>query len=224
MVLPIINGIIFIKVPIPSIVPEDVKGLSLKELFKVNVFWIFMLLMMCAGACEMAVAQWASTFAEKGLGVTKEIGDLAGPAFFAVCMGTVRTLYGKFGEKVNLKYFMFLSGVLCCVSYLIISLSPYAWLGFLGCGLCGFSVGIMWPGTFSISSAVIKGGGTPMFALLALAGDLGCGSGPTFVGIISSTLNDNLKKGILAAIVFPIILIIGLLLVKNYKISTKPKY
>ena len=170
-----------------------------------------MLLMLCAGACEQAVSQWASAFAEQGLGVSKTIGDLAGPMLFATMMGLSRLYYGKYGEKINLQRFMLLSGGLCICSYLIISLSPFPVLGFVGCGLCGLSVGILWPGVFSSAAASIRGG-TAMFAFLALAGDLGCSSGPTFVGLISGAFQNNLKIGILAATVFPVILILGIFL------------
>ena len=172
------------------------------------------ILMVCAGASEQAVSQWASTFAEKGLGVSKTIGDLAGPMLFAIIMGLSRLLYGKFSEKINLQKTMIYSGVLCLASYLIISLSPWPILGFIGCSIAGFSVGILWPGTFSMSASEIRGGGTVMFAFLALAGDLGCSAGPTVVGRISGMINDNLKIGILFASIFPIILNIGIIVNK----------
>ncbi len=208
--IPIVNALIFTKVPIVPLIAEDEKGLTIKELVKKRAFWILMLLMLCAGACEQSVSQWASTFAEQGLGVKKTIGDLAGPMLFAIMMGTTRVIYGKYGDRINLNKFMLYSGVLCICSYLIISLSPLPVLGLIGCGLCGLSVGILWPGTFSMASAIVKGGGTAMFAFLALAGDLGCSGGPTFVGLISSAAGDNLKTGILAAVVFPIVLLIGI--------------
>lgn len=209
-IVPIFNGIYFTQVPIAKLVDNDEKTLSFKELFTNRVFWIMFLLMVCAGASEQAVSQWASTFAERGLGVSKTIGDLTGAMLFSILMGTSRAIYGKFGNKFDLKKFMYFSGFLCVVSYLLISLSSYTVISLIGCGLCGLSVGIMWPGTFSLSSGTIKGGGTLMFALLALAGDIGCSGGPTFVGLISGLFNDNLKVGILMAIVFPVLLIIGL--------------
>lgn len=170
--------------------------------------------MICAGASEQSVSQWASTFAEKGLGISKTVGDLAGPMIFAIMMGISRLLYGKFGEKINLQKTMLCSGILCLISYLIISLSSWPILGLIGCSISGFSVGILWPGTFSISASEIKGGGTAMFAYLALAGDLGCSLGPTVVGRFSGMFNDNIKVGILAASVFPILLIIGIIINK----------
>lgn len=214
-IVPILNGFYFSQVPIAKLIDDDQKTLSFKELFSNKIFWIMLLLMVCSGASEQAVSQWASTFAEKGLGVTKTIGDLTGPMFFSILMGTSRAIFGKFGDRLDLKKSMCISGILCVISYLLISLSPWAVVSLIGCGICGFSVGIMWPGTFSLSSESIRGGGTIMFALLALAGDVGCSGGPTFVGLISGLFNDNLKIGILMAIVFPILLILGLLLIKK---------
>lgn len=207
--VPIVNGILFAKAPIAPLMPEGETGLSLKALFATKLFWMFMLMMVCAGASEQAVSQWASTFAEKGLGVGKTVGDLAGPMTFAVLMGTSRLLYGKYGDKLNLDHFMIGSGMLCIASYLAISLVPNAAVGLLGCALCGLSVGIMWPGTFSKASATIKGGGTAMFALLALGGDVGCSGGPTLAGFVSGSFGDDLRKGILAAVIFPILLVLG---------------
>lgn len=209
-IVPIINTVYFLKVPITKLIKDGEEGLGIRQLFKLKAFWVMMLLMVCAGACEQAVSQWASAFAESGLGVSKTIGDLAGPLMFAVLMGCARAFYGKYSEKINLEKFMLLSGILCIISYLLISLSPLTVMGFVGCGLCGLSVGVLWPGTFSLSAKGIKGGGTAMFALLALAGDLGCSSGPTFVGIVSGSFGGDLKKGILAAVIFPVILIGGL--------------
>ncbi|MDI6617414.1 MAG: MFS transporter [Clostridiales bacterium] len=208
--IPITNVYTFMKVPIAPLIAEDEKDLTVKELIQRKAFWILMLLMMCAGACEQAVSQWASAFAEQGLGVSKTIGDLAGPMFFAMMMGVTRLIYGKHGEKIDLNNFMVCSAVLCICSYVVISLSPLPVLGLIGCGLCGLSVGILWPGTFSMASATIKGGGTAMFAFLALGGDLGCSAGPTFVGLVSSAAGDNLKAGILAGIVFPAVLLFGI--------------
>lgn len=209
--IPIINGILFSRVPIAPLTPEGETGLSLKELFGSKLFWIFMLMMVCAGASEQAVSQWASTFAERGLGVSKTVGDLAGPMAFAILMGTSRLLYGRYGDKLNLDWFMTGSGILCIIAYLVISFVPNAAVGLIGCAVCGLSVGIMWPGTFSKAAATIRGGGTAMFALLALGGDLGCSSGPTLAGFVSGRLDDDLRKGILAAVIFPVLLVLGVL-------------
>lgn len=213
---PLFNAIVFAKVPMASLMEEGEKGLSLKELAGMKIFWIFLLMMTCAGASEQAVSQWASTFAEKGLGVSKTVGDLAGPLSFAVFMGSSRALYGKFGEKINLDKFMAGSSLLCIAAYLCISLVPNPVLGLAGCALCGLSVGIMWPGTFSKAAAALPKGGTALFALMALAGDLGCSGGPTVVGMVSSLFGENLKKGILAAALFPVLLLAGIALCKKY--------
>lgn len=208
-VIPAANAFLFLKVPINSLMEEGDAGLSIRELLMDKMFWLMMLLMICAGASEQAVSQWASTFAESGLKVSKTVGDLAGPMFFAILMGTSRTIYGKYGDKLDLNKFMKLSAVLCIFSYLLIALSPWPVLGLLGCGLCGLSVGIFWPGTFSIASRKIPRGGTALFALLALGGDIGCSGGPTFVGMISSAAAGDLHKGIIAAIVYPVLMLSG---------------
>ncbi len=210
-VVPLINSLLFSKVPITHLIGDNETGLSVKELLWNKVFWIMILMMICSGASEQAVSQWASTYAEMGLGISKTLGDIAGPMFFAIMMGIARVYYGKFGERINLEYFMVGSCVLCIGSYLLTALSPFPLMGLIGCGVCGLSVGIMWPGTFSAGSAGIKNGGTLMFALFALAGDVGCSAGPTVVGMVSSAADDSLKKGILAAIVFPLLLLIALI-------------
>ncbi|WP_394525752.1 MFS transporter [Lacrimispora sp. JR3] len=205
--VPVVNLTMFFQVPIASLIKGG-EGISLRSLAGKKIFWVFLLLMVCAGAGEQAVSQWASAFAEEGLGVKKTVGDLMGPMFFAVMMGVSRAMYGKYGERLDLKRTMMGSGILCVASYFLIALSPYAALGLLGCGLCGLSVGIMWPGTFSMASASIRGGGTPMFAFLALAGDLGCTSGPALVGQVSVLLGNRLQMGILAAVLFPVLFVL----------------
>ena len=210
--VPAANLVVFTKVPLYPLVSEDEEGIPLTGLIKRPVFWIFLVVMTCAGASEQAVSQWASSFAEQRLGVSKTIGDLAGPMLFAVCMGTYRFLYGLYGDKIALKKAMSGSALLCIASYFIISLSPAAALSLIGCGICGFSVGIMWPGTFSMAAASLKGGGTAMFAFFALAGDLGCSGGPSFVGMLSESSGKGLSFGILCSVVFPAVLLIGILL------------
>lgn len=210
--IPVINAFVFAKAPIAPLIEEGESGMTMLDLCKSKVFWVMMLMMLCAGASEQAVSQWASTFAEKGLGVTKTIGDLAGPMTFAILMGSSRAFYGKFGHKIDLDRFMLGSSVLCIFSYLLIVASPVPFLSLVGCGICGLSVGIMWPGTFSKASVALKNGGTAMFALLALAGDLGCSGGPTLVGFVSSAAADNLKAGILVAIVFPVVMAVEIIL------------
>ena len=214
-IIPIGNLILFTKVPIYSLTDEDEKGMNLKELFCEKIFWVLMLMMVCSGASEQAVSQWASTFAEEGLGITKTLGDLVGPMSFSILMGVSRLIYGKYGHRLDLDKFMKASCVLCIASYLCIALVPVPMVELVGCGICGFSVGIMWPGTFSKASATLPKGGTAMFALLALGGDVGCASGPTLVGMVSGALKDNLKMGILAGIIFPIMLLIGIILCKK---------
>ena len=211
VIIPLCNGFFFLKVPMAPLVEEGETGLTMKELFGQKIFWILMLMMLCAGASEQSVSQWASTFAEQGLGVSKTIGDLAGPMAFAVLMGSARAFYGKWGDKLNLDRFMKASGVLCMISYLCISLAPSPVISLLGCAICGLSVGIMWPGLFSTASVSIPRGGTTMFALLALAGDLGCSGGPTLAGLVSSYVGGSLKTGIFAAIIFPAVLLLGLI-------------
>ena len=215
--IPLCNTLLFARVPIASLIEEGERGLSIKELAKQKLFWVLMLMMLCAGASEQAVSQWASTFAEKGLGVSKTVGDLTGPMAFAVLMGSARALYGKYGDRINLNKFMVGSSILCIGAYLCIALMPGAVFGLAGCAVCGFSVGIMWPGTFSRATAAIPRGGTALFALMALAGDIGCSSGPTLVGMISSYFEEDLKKGILAATIFPLLLLLGILMCRKEK-------
>lgn len=215
--IPLGNMIAFTRVPIAPLIEDGQRGMTIGELARRKAFWVFLLMMVCAGASEQGVSQWASTFAEKGLGVSKTVGDLAGPMAFAVLMGTSRAIYGKYGGRLNLDQFMAGSALLCVASYLCIALVPSPVVGLLGCAVCGLSVGIMWPGTFSKASAGLPRGGTAMFALMALAGDLGCSGGPTLVGMVSSALGDDLKKGILAGIVFPALLLAGLALSRGKK-------
>lgn len=215
--VPLCNGILFTKVPIHSLIEEGEKGLSIRELARRKIFWVFLLMMLCAGASEQAMSQWASTFAEMGLGVSKTVGDLAGPMAFAILMGTARAVYGKYGDRLDLGKFMTGSSILCAAAYLCVSLVPNPVLGLIGCAVCGLSVGIMWPGTFSKASASIPRGGTALFALMALAGDLGCSGGPTMVGMVSSMFGDDLKKGILAAVCFPLLLLLGIFLCRGHR-------
>ncbi|MDY3016776.1 MFS transporter [Blautia sp.] len=216
-VIPICNAFAFTRVPMASLMEEGESGLSLKELFASKIFWVLLLMMVCAGASEQAVSQWASTFAEKGLEISKTAGDLAGPMAFAVLMGAARAFYGKYGDRIQLDHFMIWSSILCILSYLGIALFPSPVLSLAACAVCGLSVGIMWPGSFSKAAAALPKGGTAMFALLALGGDLGCSGGPTVVGAVSSAMGENLKMGILAAIVFPALLLTGILVCGRMK-------
>lgn len=216
-VIPICNAFAFTRVPMASLIEDGESGLSLKELFASKIFWVLLIMMVCAGASEQAVSQWASTFAEKGLEISKTAGDLAGPMAFAILMGASRAFYGKYGDRIHLDHFMIWSSGLCILAYLGISLFPSPLLSLAACAVCGLSVGIMWPGTFSKASAAIPKGGTAMFALLALGGDLGCSGGPTVVGAVSSAMGENLKMGILAAVVFPVLLLTGILVCGRMK-------
>lgn len=216
-VIPIGNAFAFAKIPIAPLIEDGESGIELKDLFRIKVFWILLIMMVCAGASEQAVSQWASAFAEKGLGISKAAGDLAGPMAFAVLMGMSRLFYGKYGERIHLERFMIYSSFLCILSYLGISLFSIPLLNLISCAVCGLSVGIMWPGTFSKASAALPKGGTAMFALLALGGDIGCSGGPTLVGMVSGTLGDNLKMGILAGIIFPVLLLMGIILCRKTK-------
>ena len=208
-VIPILNALVFTRVPIAPVLPEGEEGMTIGTLFQNRTFWLLFVMMICAGASEQSVSQWASLFAEKGLGISKTAGDLAGPMAFAVLMGASRAFYGNYGEKINLDRFMAVSSVLCILSYLCLVFMPVPVLSLAGCALCGLSVGILWPGTFSRASKALPAGGTALFALLALGGDIGCSGGPTLVGMVSGMCKGNLKAGILAALIFPIFLLIG---------------
>ncbi len=216
--IPLANFFFFWKVPLQVLVEEG-EGMSVGGLCKNGIFWILFLLMFCSGASEQGMSQWASAFAESGLKVSKTLGDLAGPCMFAILMGTARVISAKLSEKVSIVKLMVTSGVLCVISYLIASLTENPIVGLIGCGLCGLSVGVMWPGTFSLAAKGLRKGGTAMFALLALAGDIGCSGGPTFVGMIADAFHEDLKKGILAAVIFPVMLLVGvgLYLLKSKK-------
>ena len=215
--LPLANTFVYAGAPIRVLVEEE-KALPMGKLFRMKLFWLFFFLMICSGASEQAMSQWASYFAENGLKVSKTMGDLLGPCMFAVLMGVSRAFYGIKGEKIPLKKFITVSSILCGVSYVIAVFSPNPVLSLAGCALCGLSVGIMWPGVFSLAAEFCPQGGTAMFGLLALAGDVGCGGGPSVVGSISGLFDNNLKAGLFAAIVFPAALLVMVnLLHKKYK-------
>ena len=216
--VPFINVFYFSQVPI-STLTEAGDEISLRELLRQKMFWIMVILMICAGACEQGISQWASAFAEAGLNVSKTVGDLAGPCAFALLMGSSRALYSKFSEKLPLLPFMGFCGVLCLISYLLAALSPLPAMGLLGCALCGLSVGILWPGSFSLAAGALKGGGTAMFAFLALAGDVGCSAGPSLVGFVSGLNDGNMKAGILGGIVFPVLLILTVGYLRKKKLA-----
>lgn len=208
-ILPAANAVAFSRVPIRRPV-EAAEQLPLRALLGNGLFWVLALLMVCAGASELAMSQWASAFAEDALHLSKTLGDLAGPCFFAVLMGTARLIHAKLTGRVRLERYMALCALLCMGSYLMAALLHHPVWNLLGCGLTGFAVGVMWPGTFYMAAARLPRGGTALFALLALAGDLGCSAGPTVVGFVSGAAGDNLKAGLLAATVFPLAILLGI--------------
>ena len=212
--IPLYNIYNFSVCPIERLTEEG-KGMTIGGLFNTPLFWLAIILMICAGASELSMAQWASAYTEAALGFSKTLGDLIGPCLFAVTMGVSRVLYGKYGEKMNLTRFMIASGALCLVCYLLASLSGNPAVGLAGCVCCGFSVGIMWPGTISIASPRIPRGGTALFALLAMSGDLGGGLGPSLVGAVTQQAGDSLQAGMLAGSVFPLVMILALLLLSR---------
>ena len=212
--IPLANIYNFATCPIEHLT-EKGEGMTIRGLFRVPIFWTGILLMVCAGASELAMAQWASAFSEAALGFTKTVGDLAGPCLFAVTMGICRVIYGKRGDRMDLSKFMIGSGVLCLCCYLLASLSANPVFGLIGCIFCGFSVGIMWPGTISIISPRLPKGGTALFALLAMAGDLGGAFGPALVGMVTQQAGDRLQSGLLAGSVFPLLLIVTLVLLRR---------
>lgn len=213
-IIPAANVILFLISPI-CYLTEKGEGMTMGQVLKSKIFWVFALLMICSGASEHAMAQWASFFAETGLQVSKTLGDLLGPCMFAILMGISRWFYGTWGEKIPLKQFMTVSGMLCVASYLGAVLSPIPLLSLICCGLCGLSVGIMWPGVLSMSAEKCPQGGTAMFALLALAGDVGCSAGPSVVSSITELFRGELKAGLLAAVLFPLALVLGIRILKK---------
>ena len=213
--IPGANAVLFATSPIITL-SSGTEHLPIRKLFKARVFWVFMLVMLCAGASELSMSQWASYFAERGLGVSKAFGDLLGPCMFALLMGAARALYAAFSTRIRLNTILIASGVLCVLSYLLAVLSPFPVLSLVGCGLCGLSVGVMWPGTLSLSAEKYPQFGTAMFGLLALAGDIGCSVGPSIVGFVSQLTDGRLQSGLLVAIIFPVLLMIGVHMLHKY--------
>ena len=215
-IVPLVNMAAFFFVPIFDIVPEG-KIMGKGRLFSSGTFWILFLMMIASGASEQAVGQWASAFAETGLNVSKTAGDLAGPCLFAFMQGLSRLLNGRKGGRLDIRKTMMLSASLCCLCYIITALSPYPVLSLAGCALCGFSVGMLWPGTFSIASGLLPSGGTAMFAFLALAGDIGCSIGPTLTGFAADLCGGSIASGILVSIIFPVTMLISLMIMGKRK-------
>ena len=214
--IPLYNIWNFATCPIERLTEEG-KGMTIRALCKTPLFWLAIVLMVCAGASELSMAQWASAYTEAALGVTKTVGDLIGPCLFAVTMGISRVIYGRYGAKMDLTRFMIGSGILCLCCYLLASLSKAPLLGLIGCVFCGFSVGIMWPGTISIVSPRLPQGGTALFALLAMAGDLGGAFGPSLVGTVTQQAGDNLQAGMLVGSVFPLVLVLSLVMLNRHE-------
>lgn len=214
--IPIANAVYFTRVPVYALT-EKGEGMSIRELVSSRMFWVLAVLMICAGASEISMSQWASVFAEEGLQVSKAVGDLAGPCLFALMMGCARLLHSRFSERMALMPLLSGCGVLCVLSYALAAFSPWPGLSLAGCALCGLSVGIMWPGVYSMASAMCPRGGTALFALLALTGDAGCSIGPTLVGLVSGAAGDNLKAGLTAGLIFPLLLIAGIAVCRRWK-------
>lgn len=214
--LPLGNAVYFALVPIRPVV-EERRRMPVRSLFGQKLFWLFLLMMLCAGASEQGMSQWASAFAQSGLGVSKAMGDLAGPCAFAVLMGTSRALYGKYSDRMPLRAVMTASAVLCIACYATAAMSENVLLALAGCALCGFSVGIFWPGTFSTAVPALPGGGTAMFALLALAGDLGCTTGPTVVGLAAGAAGGRLAAGLGVGMIFPVLMLLCILLLPVFQ-------
>lgn len=233
-VIPIYNGFKFTKVPLMPPLPQE-EQVSIKVLIKSKQILVALMLMLCAGASELTMSQWSSIFAEKGLNVPKVIGDIAGPCMFAIFMGTGRTLYGIWGSKINLRNALLISGILCIACYVVTVFSPWPLLSLIACAISGISVSLMWPGTFSLSAKLYPTGGTAMFGMLAIFGDLGASIGPWLAGFMSDIAQKStkiielgqayninieqlgLKSGLFVSIIFPIILVLGILLMKDRK-------
>ncbi|MCI8992465.1 MAG: MFS transporter [Eubacterium sp.] len=213
-VLPLANAVYFLKVPVYQL-PVEGKGTQFRKLAGSGIFWLLILFMFCAGSCEMAIAQWASDFVESGLHVSKEAGDLLGPCLFAVLKGTERLWYGKKGKDKYLWRFMMFCAVLCAGCYIVLGLSSQAVVSLAACAAAGFATGVMWPGTFTIAAERLPSGGTALFGMLALAGDLGCGAGPAITGAVSAYFGDNLQAGFLFGVCFALLMIAGLLVLRG---------
>ncbi len=218
-VLPLCNGLFFTAVPIPKLVEEG-RSMTIPQLLKSGIFWLLLLMMMLSGASELVISQWASTLAESGLKVSKAAADLAGPCLFAAFMGVGRILHGKLSERISMERYLMLSALLCIVGYGLVVMPESAIINLLGCGVCGFAVAVMWPGSLSLAAQRCPRGGTAMFGLLALGGDIGCTIGPTMTGFVSGRFQDDLKIGIAVATVFPLLLVLAVLVLRKLPRST----
>lgn len=222
-VIPLVNMFNFMSVPfMPPIEEEEI--VPVKKLLKSKAFIVAMIIMFCAGASELAMSQWSSFFAEEGLHVSKFTGDLLGPCLFAVLMGAGRLFYGLYGDKIDLIKIMSAFSVLCIICYLTASFSHNSTVSLLACAVTGLSISLFWPGTFSLAAKKFPNGSGGLFGILALLGDIGCGTGPWLISYISSAFKSAnpalsegaaLKNGLAFGCVFPIILIIGLIVLKK---------
>ena len=219
-IIPISGAILFSIVPLYPL-PKDEPDKNGKSYLHNKIFWIICLMMLASGAAEMTMAQWASTFAESGLGITPEVGNLLGPFVFAVLMGSTRVFYAKFSTVISLKKFTLFSSILCIISYLTAALSPFPIISLLACGICGLSVGVLWPGNLSIAAGMVKGGGVSMFALLALLGDMGCMTGPYIAGAVADLFDNNIRISFAISAVFPILLLISIVYLIRYSKKVK---
>ncbi len=212
--IPLINGIIFIFVPIIPLVKEGEVGLSVKELLSKRFFWVFLFAMLAGGAAEQAIIQWTSAYAEGSLGIDKAMGDILGPCLFALLMGLSRVFYALFRHKIKLLRYMIISAAVLLITYLLAALSPNPYISLAGCALSGMAVGIMWPGMLSLSTRHIKNGGTAQFSIMAFFGDIGCITGPAIIGWISDATGGSIRGGFLWATLFPLIMLITLLIIR----------
>lgn len=204
-IIPLFNTFYFSQVPIQPIVPKE-KQTSAVNLLLQPQFWILMVIMVCSGASSQAMQQWVSAFAESGLGVSKTVGDLVGPCGFAFFMGLVRVLYSKYSDHISLKSVLLGSSILCTICYIAVGLTDNPVFGLIACAVCGFSIGMFWPGTFSIAAKAMPLGGTAMFAFMALAGDVGCSFGPSLVGLVADLNRADLQSGLFSAVIFPVLI------------------
>lgn len=219
--IPAVNAVYFSLVPIVTVSQSDKKVQKTSALFKSKLFYILLVMMLCAGASELAIAQWASAFAEESLGISKTAGDILGPCMFALLMGIARVTYSKFSHRLNLEKYILFCAAMCVAGYLITALAPHPLLSLAGCGICGYAVGIMWPGTYSIAAKSWYNPSTALFAMFALAGDTGCSTGPLLLGTVSQYFGDNLKTGILAATIFPLVMIFAVVVLLGYNRKNK---